>query len=183
MAVKAISQAEELVHAIAPDLPLVDTIVDEAQGLLASELSSADRALQSGLAGSLQEVVQQASVLGLRFIPRLLEVSEVARSILGQQSPEERLAADIRASFEGLGRRVDVQLGRLAHAVAWAGVALGTGLGAIAFLARPSTLEGVEVVVIAIPIAAGALIAWLVRGWRTGSPHPAGLEGEVATDR
>ena len=56
------------------------------------------------------------------------------------------LASELRGRILdglGLGRRVDVQLGRLAQAVAWTGVALGTGLGAVAFLTRPATLEGI----------------------------------------
>ena len=159
MAVKAISQAEELVHAIAPELPLVETLVEEAQRLLADELLHADRALQGGLTGSLRDVVAQASTLGPRFIPRLIEVGEAARALTSQPSPEERLAAGIQAAADGLGRRVDVQLGRLAQAVAWTGVALGTGLGAVAFLTRPATLEGIEAVVVGVPIAAGRVSA------------------------
>ena len=182
MAVKAISQAEELVHAIAPDLPLVDTIVDEAQRLLAGELANADRALQSGLSGSLRDVVAQAATLGPRFIPRLLDVGDAARALMGQTSPEERIAATIRASVDGVGRRVDAQLGRLAQAMAWIGVALGTGLGAIAFLTRPSELEGIEIVVVGVPIAAGAVIAWLLRGWRTTDDRSAALDPGNASD-
>jgi predicted unusual protein kinase regulating ubiquinone biosynthesis (AarF/ABC1/UbiB family) len=182
MAVKAISQAEELVHAIAPELPLIETIVDEAQRLLAAELASADRALQSGLTGSLRDVVEQAATLGPRFIPRLLDVGDAARALLGQTSPEERLAATIRASVERVGRRVDTQLGRLAQAIAWIGVALGTGLGAIAFLTRPAALDGIELVVVAVPIAAGALIAWLVRGWQSRDARVAALDSDIATD-
>lgn len=178
MAVKAISQAEELVHAIAPQLPLVETLVEESQRLLADELLHADRALQGGLTGSLREVVAQASTLGARFIPRLIEVGEAARALTSQPSPEERLAAGIQAAADGLGRRVDVQLGRLARAVAWTGVALGTGLGAMAFLTRPAALEGIEAVVVGVPIAAGGLIAWLVRGWRIRDGKAAALEVE-----
>lgn len=182
MAVKAISQAEELVHAIAPDLPLVETLVEEAQRLLADELIHADRALQGGLSGSLRDVVLQASTLGARFIPRLIEVGEAARALTSQPSPEERLAAGVRAAADGLGRRMDVQLGRLAQAIAWTGVALGTGLGAVAFLTRPAALEGIEVVVVGVPIAAGALIAWLVRGWRISDGRSVALEPETTID-
>jgi ubiquinone biosynthesis protein len=182
MAVKSIAQAEELVHAIAPELPLVETIVEEAQVLLADELASADRALESGLTGSLREIVAQAATLGPRFIPRLLDVGEAARSLMGQTSPEERLAATIRASVDRAARRVDAQLGRLAQAVAWVGVAVGTGLGAIAFLNAPATLEGIEIVVVAVPIAAGALIAWIVRGWRVRDPGPAAVDPEMVGD-
>ena len=168
MAVKAISQAEELVHAIAPELPLVETIIDEAQALLAGELASADRAIQSGLSMSVSEVVQQATTLGPSFIPRLIDVGETARRLMGQPTPEERTARILRDGIEQAGRRRDVQVGRLAQAVGWLGVAIGTGLGAIAaFLARPAGLEGLEVLVIAVPIAIGGLIAWMVRGWRS----------------
>ncbi|MET0773408.1 MAG: AarF/UbiB family protein [Candidatus Limnocylindrales bacterium] len=167
MAVKAISQAEELVRAIAPDVPIVETIVDEAQALLANELASADRALQSGLAMSVQEVVQQAATLGPAFIPRLIDLGEAAHSLMGQTSPEERMALILREGVERAGRQVDAQLGRLASSVAWLGIALGTGLGAIAFLSRPSGLEGIDLVIVTVPIATGAVIAWIVRGWRS----------------
>jgi ubiquinone biosynthesis protein len=166
MAVKAISQAEELVHAIAPDLPLIETIIEEAQTLLAGELANADRAIQTGLSMSVQEVVRQAATLGPGFIPRLIDVGEAARRLMGQPSPEERMARILRDGLDRAGRRMDAQVGRLAQAIGGLGIAAGTGLGAIAFLARPSGLEGLDLVVAGVPIATGALIAWTVRGWR-----------------
>jgi ubiquinone biosynthesis protein len=182
MAVKAISQAEELVHAIAPDLPLVETIVDEAQTMLVGELADADRALQSTLSGSLRDVVTQAATLGPRLIPRLIDVGEAARSLRAQTSPEERAAVTIQAAMGSLAGRVDVQLGRLAQAVAWTGAALGTGLGAIAFLVAPAALRGIEVVVIAVPIVVGGTMAWFVRGWRSRDARTAALEADASGD-
>jgi ubiquinone biosynthesis protein len=166
MAVKAISQAEELVHAIAPDLPLVETIVDEAQALLAGELASADRAIQTGLSMSVREVVQQAATLGPGFIPRLIDVGEAARRLRGQPSPEERMAGMLRDGMERVGRRIEAQVGRLALAIGWLGIAVGTGLGAIALLTRPSGLRDAELIVVALPIVTGGVIAWMVRQWR-----------------
>jgi hypothetical protein len=180
MAVKAISQAEELVHAIAPELPLIETIMEEAQALLAGELAHADRAIQTGLSMSVREVVQQAATLGPGFIPRLIDVGEAARRLMGQPSPEERMARIVRDGMDLVGRRMDAQVGRLAQAIGGLGIAVGTGLGAIAFLARPSGLEGLDLVVAGLPIATGAVIAWIVRGWRPSMGPTDPEEPEVA---
>jgi ubiquinone biosynthesis protein len=58
LAVKALTQSEELMRAIAPDLPLVSAAAEEAEGLLREHLTP-DR-LASMARGKVQELVEQA---------------------------------------------------------------------------------------------------------------------------
>ena len=74
LAVKAITQAEQLVSAIKPGLPLVSVIAEEGQQLVRAQLAAQVAKVRQGeVSDVLMTVVSQASTLGDMFMPRLVE--------------------------------------------------------------------------------------------------------------
>ena len=166
LAIKAMGQAEELIHAIDPDLPLVETVIQEAQGLLGAELRARAAALFSGdLLNTVTRVAMEAPALGMRFIPYLLDaVSTVTVTVRGD--PMEQVADAMRTGMGELSGRVETQGSRLVTLVGIIGAGVVSALVAMAYLFRPGELTADELLVLAMPgVAVAALVVCLWR-WR-----------------
>ena len=124
LAIKAITQAEQLVSAIQPGLPLVSVIVEEGQGVIRAQLGAQLTKLRRGeVADVLMGVVGQASTLGDSFLPHLVEAI-VTGGPLVRAEPGTLDLEPIERRVDRLTERLDRQLGRLATGAALMGVAI-----------------------------------------------------------
>ena len=96
LSIKAITQAEQLVSAIQPGLPLVSVIAEEGQQLVRAQLAAQVGKLRQGeVSDVLMTVVNQASTLGDMFMPRLVE------AVLGALATAARCGGERRSGTAG----------------------------------------------------------------------------------
>jgi ubiquinone biosynthesis protein len=166
LSIKAITQAEQLVSAIQPGLPLVRVIAEEGQQLVRAQLAAQVGKLRQGeVSDVLMTVVNQASTLGDMFMPRLVE------AILGGSRLSPAAAsvdlAPLERRLDHLTQRVDVQLGRLAVATALVGVGIIAAAILLAILPRPSDeLVGFALMAVVFAVGVAAVLPIAVRDWR-----------------
>ena len=167
MAIKTVMQAEELVTAIAPGLPLIDVVVEEAVGLIrAQSAAELDTLLQGDLGGAVRKVLEAAPTVGRALIPRLLQAARVVGVIPSPPPPGPDLGP-LTERVDGLSERLDRQVGRLAFAAGLGGLGLVAALTTLAFYLRPtSALTGLDLLVLAPPLAVGLSLVVLLRAWR-----------------
>src|SRR4051812_20603149 len=128
LAVKAMTQSEELLRALAPRLELVDVATREAEGILRSELTPErlGRILQGQLGAALQEVIDSATGEGADLGPLVLSMVTGGR-LGGTSGPSDSHAlAPLAASLDRLDGAIE-RLGRR-NAVATGTAGGGGGL-------------------------------------------------------
>jgi ubiquinone biosynthesis protein len=167
LAVKAMTQAEELLRALAPGLRLVPAATEAAETQLKAQLTPERvAALIEGQLGSVvQEALDTATEQGGQIGPLILGMITGGR--LGRTRPapapgEELLAARL----DELGRRVDAVGRRLSGALLATGLAVGVSLVLVALMLAPGLeLDGL---VLVVAVLSGVVLAWLaLRSWRT----------------
>ncbi len=179
LAIKAMGQAEELVHAIDPDLPLVPTVIEEAQGLLTNQIRDRAAALfQGDVLATVTAVVTQAPALGMGFIPRLLDAVQSAPAAVRGDGGRDEVAAAVQAGLTQLSGRLDLYGSRLVTVVALIGAGMVAALVSLAYLFRPGELVATELIVLAVPVAAAAALPYCLWRWRGADdaqrPHDQG---------
>ena len=167
LAIKAITQAEQLVSAIQPGLPLVSVIVEEGQGVIRAQLGAQLTKLRRGeVADVLMGVVGQASTLGDSFLPHLVEAIVTGGPLMRAESGTLDLEP-IERRVDRLTERLDRQLGRLATGAALMGVAIVAAALLLAILPRPTdVLVGYDLVALIFAVGVAAFLIMAVRGWR-----------------
>jgi ubiquinone biosynthesis protein len=168
LAIKAITQAEQLVSAIQPGLPLVEVIAEEAQGLIRAQLGGQLAKVRRGeIADVLMGVVGQASTLGDAFLPHLVEAIVSGSPIVGGGTGASPDLAPLERRVERLSERLDRQLGRLATGSALVGVAIIAAALVLAILPRPTdVLVGFDLVALLFAVGVAAFLVIAVRDWR-----------------
>jgi ubiquinone biosynthesis protein len=167
LAIKAITQAEQLVSSIQPGLPLVNAIADEGQGLIRAQLGAQLSKVRRGELGDvLMDVIGQASTLGDAFLPRLVEAIVSGGPLGAARTPPAMDLAPLERRIDRLSERLDHQLGRLATGAAFVGVAIIAAAVLLAFLPRPTdVLVGFDLIAIVVAIGVAAFLVLTVRGW------------------
>ena len=180
LAIKAITQAEQLVSAIQPGLALVEVIAEEAQGLIRAQLGGQLAKVRQGeIADVLMGVVGQASTLGDAFLPNLVEAIVGGSPLVGGGTGAPVDLAPLEKRVDRLSERLDRQLGRLATGSALVGVAIIAAALVLAILPRPTdVLVGFDLVALAlrgrrrrVPRARGARLAARRRRMAGGTPR------------
>jgi ubiquinone biosynthesis protein len=159
LAIKAVTQAEELLRAIAPGMPLVQVIADEAHSLIRAELTQrVDELMHGDLAGAVKTLIAEVPTIERQFIPRLIQVAGLIG--LGRAAAPAVDLRPLERRLEDLNSSVDRQLGLIAVSMLLAGIAAIAGLGLLAFFIRADdALSYADL--IALLIAAGvALLLW-----------------------
>jgi ubiquinone biosynthesis protein len=166
LAVKAMTQAEELLRAIAPDMSLVDAATRAAESQLMSYFTPERLAgLARDQAGQLLQqvftaVADQQSQVGPTVL-RLITGGTLGVTGPGVDPGQEMLAGRL----DELGSRFDTVGRRLTSAVLSAAVALALGLVLVALMLAPGyQLDGLELAVAGFTGAAVAVIT--LRLWR-----------------
>jgi ubiquinone biosynthesis protein len=168
LAIKAVTQAEQLVSAIQPGLPIVTVLADEAQGLIKAQLGAQLGRLRQGeVTDVLLDVVGQATSLGDAFLPRLVDVI-VSRTPFAPPSSAAPLdLAPLEHRIDRLSERLDRQLGRVATGSALVGVAIVAAALVLAILPRPTdVLVGFDLLALLFAVGVAAFLILAVRGWR-----------------
>ena len=111
LAVKAMTQSEELMRAIDPDMPLVQTAAQEAEHLLRQQFTPERIAklLRGELANVVQGAMGRASDLQQELIPVLLAAVTGGRIDLGQTTPDGLALASLESRVDGLGQALERQ--------------------------------------------------------------------------
>jgi ubiquinone biosynthesis protein len=177
LAIKALTQAEELVSSIAPGLPLVDIAVEEAEQLLRDLAAHGlDELWQGGLTQAAGSVLAHATELGQHLVPLLVAAARevVVPSLAG--SARGGPLVSVGVDLEGVADSVNERIGRLASAIVLAGVGLIAGLSVLAFYLRPTAeLTGIDLLVLLAPTGAAVYLVLALRSWRRQDLlHPAG---------
>ena len=173
LAVKAMTQSEELMRAIDPDMPLVQTAADEAQGLLRQQFTPEriGKVLRGELADVVQGAMGRASEAPADLIPLLIAAVTGGRVGVAQAGPDRLAIASLEARVDRLGQSLERQGRHLAIAVGLAGLCLSLAVAMLALLLAPAgPLVGVNLVVaglVAVALAALAVTLWR---WRAGDP-------------
>jgi ubiquinone biosynthesis protein len=167
LAIKAITQAEQLVSAIRPGLPLVEVIAEEAQGLIRAQLGGQLAKVRRGeVADVLMGVVGQASALGDNFLPHLVEAIISGSPLAGGGLGVTTDLAPLERRVDRLTERLDRQLGRLASGAALAGVAIIAAALVLGILPRPTdVLVGFDLLALLFAVGVAAYLVAAVRGW------------------
>jgi ubiquinone biosynthesis protein len=167
LAVKSITQAEELLRAINPGMPLVETATEEAERLLIDELTV--RRVRQQAMGQLAQVVQQGIVAAGERKAELgpLLLSAITRGRLGVTTPA-RGPVDFTPVLERLDRletRLEHAVQRITTTTASAGLAIGLSLVLGAVILNPAVaFDGTVLVVGALAaLALGSLGLMIVR--------------------
>jgi ubiquinone biosynthesis protein len=169
LAIKAITQAEQLVSAINPGLPLIKVIAQEGQGLLRSELTAQlDKARSGELAPLVMTVVSQAATLGDAFVPRLVEAVVTGSSLdLHGHSTAPLDLRPLEQRVDRLSERLDRQLGRIGVGIGLVGVGLIAAALVLAFLPRATdALVGLDLLAVAFAVVVVAVLILTVRRWQ-----------------
>jgi predicted unusual protein kinase regulating ubiquinone biosynthesis (AarF/ABC1/UbiB family) len=171
LAVKAITQAEELLRAIQPGMQLVDTATQEAERQLRSELtpervtslalSRASAVVQYGLQQAIDGDGEIGAFVASVLMGRTPSAAEAS-------SPDARLLAE---RIDSIAARMDRAADRSTRVAAVAGVAVSLSLVLAALILRPDVEVDGPVLIVGCLVAAavGALGLILVRG-RGGPP-------------
>jgi hypothetical protein len=167
LAVKALTQSEELMRAIAPELPLVDAAAQEAEGLLREHLTPERLAgmAQREIARAVEQVITRPDAIG-RIIPALLGqgLPAAGGSFVGEVVAGPRTAAGDPPP----GRSLDEISHRLVTVLGLGAICLALGLLTLA-LALGGDLIRADMAQLA-PVALGAamiLLASLLWRWRS----------------
>jgi ubiquinone biosynthesis protein len=166
LAVKAITQAEELMRAMDPSLKLVEVATQEAETLLRDELTPerVARIVRGQVAGALQSAFASVADGGTPFGPLILDALTGGRLGLAAASSSASAPVDLGPLLERVdtvGDRVD-RLGRRLLLVAGAaGLAIALALSLLAIVLAPGIDQAswLLVVTAALVVTAG----WL--GW------------------
>ena len=163
LAVKAMTQSEELLRALAPRLQLVDVATHEAEAILRSELTSERiaRFVQGQLGAAVQTAVDSATAGGTDLGPLVL--SMVTRGRLGETpgSSDGQAMAPLAASLDRLDEEIERLGRRNAVATGTAGVAVGLSVITGAVVLNPGvSADGPVLLVGILSGAALALLAW-----------------------
>jgi ubiquinone biosynthesis protein len=181
LAVKAMTQSEELMRAIDPGMPLVRTAAEEAEGLLRMQFTPEriGKVLRGQLADVVQDAMGRASGLRSELIPVLLAAVTGGRLDLAPGAPDHVALASLEMRLDRLGRSVERQGHRLATAVGLAGLALSLAVVMLAlFLSPDGPLPAIDLAaagIVATGVGALALTLWR---WRAGDP-PSWDDGDL----
>ena len=176
LAVKAMTQSEELMRAIAPGMPLVQVAAEEAERLLREQLTPEriGKVLRGELAQVVQGAVGQASSLQQDLVPAILAALTGGQLGLGAAPPDRIDLAPLEARIDRVGRSLDRQGHRLAMIVGLAGLGVGMSVAMLALFVRPpGEASGVEVAVAALVTLSLAVLALTIwRGRPASEPTP-----------
>jgi hypothetical protein len=163
LAVKAMTQAEELLKAVNPGLGLVDVATQEAEGILLAELTPAriGRFLQGQVGATMQEAINSANVQGTNLGPLILSWVTSGRLGGGSEPTGTEALAPLTASLDRLDRQLE-RLGRRSSVATGAsGVAVGLSLITGAVVLNPDvTVDGPVLIVGLVTGVSLALLAW-----------------------
>ena len=163
------------IHAIDPDLPLVPTVIEEAQGLLTSQVRDRASALfQGDVLSTVTSVVTQAPVLGARLIPHLLDAVQTTLAAIRGDGGDDEVAAAVQVGLTDLSGRVDMYGSRLVTVMALIGLGLVAVLVAVVYLFRPADLVTEEWLLLAVPAIAAAALPVVLWRWRQADLAAAG---------
>jgi ubiquinone biosynthesis protein len=156
LAVKAITQAEELLRAFKPGMNLVDIATQEAEVLIRSELTPerAARFVQGQLAGVVEGFLATANDRRGDLGPLLVQALTG-----GHFGSDREPAVDLTPLVEridAVGERVDLLGRRLALATGGAGVAIGLSIALAAVISDPAVQTDGTVLVVGV-VTGGAL--------------------------
>jgi ubiquinone biosynthesis protein len=170
LAVKSITQAEELLRAIKPGMPLIETATSEAEQLLIGEITV--RRARKLAMGQVAQAVQQAIVaVGDRrgeLGPMLLAAVTGGRLRAIAETPGQADLSPVLERLDRLSDRVDHTGRRLTTTMAGTGLALGLSLTLAAVILNPAvSLDGTVLLTGALAaISLGSLGLVVVRGGR-----------------
>jgi len=162
LAVKAMTQAEELLRAVNPGLNLVDVATHEAEGLLRSEVTPEriGRYVQGQLGAAIQEAFDSAGVQGTDLGPLVLSILASGRQGAAGESQAQALAPLV-ASLDRLDGQLEVLGRRNAVATGAASVAVGLSVITGAVVLNPGvTADGPVLLAGLVSGTALALVAW-----------------------
>ena len=171
LAVKAMTQSEELMRAIDPDMPLVQTAAQEAEHLLRQQFTPERIAklLRGELANVVQGAMGRASDLQQELIPVLLAAVTGGRIDLGQTTPDGLALASLESRVDGLGQALERQGRHLVMVVGLAALCLSLAVGMLALLLAPAgALAGVNLAVAGLLAVGLAMLALTLWRWRAG---------------
>ncbi len=167
LAVKAMTQAEELLRALSPGMSLVDAATSAAEAQLLSELTPERVAsIAQGQVGTLVAQVMGAAVeQRSAFGPMLLELITGGR-LGGVPSGGDPFQEALAERLDRLGTQLDRLSRRMTGALYGVGLALGLALVFLALMIQPGLeLDGLLLLVAA---AAGLVLAAIgLSAWRT----------------
>jgi predicted unusual protein kinase regulating ubiquinone biosynthesis (AarF/ABC1/UbiB family) len=161
LAIKAIMQAEELIRAISPGLPVVAILAEEAQSLVRDELVDRAEALLHGdLAVAVRPVLALAPTLGQQFIPSLLTAT-------GRDAPWGSTGTEATTTVPITDDASAAIRTRLAFVIGLVGLGVVAALFTLAFFVRPAAeLEGLDFLVLFLPVWVAIALIFTLRGWR-----------------
>ncbi|MET0772587.1 MAG: AarF/UbiB family protein [Candidatus Limnocylindrales bacterium] len=150
LAVKAITQAEELLRALYPGMSLVDTATQEAEALIRSELTPerAARIARGQLAAVVQSFLGTANDRRGDLGPLLLQAITGGR--LGPERTDGIDLTPLVERIDAVGERMDVLGRRLALATGGAGVAIGLSIALAAVIGDPGVQTDGTVLVVGV---------------------------------
>jgi ubiquinone biosynthesis protein len=170
LAVKAMTQSEELMRAIDPDMPLVRTAAEEAEQLLRQQFTPEriGKVLRGQLADVVQDAMGRASDVRAELIPVLLAAVTGGRIDLAPTTPDRLALGSLETRVDGLGRTLERQGRQLATIVGLVGLSLSLAVVMLAlFLAPEGPFPAVDLAAAGIAaIGVGALALTLWR-WRS----------------
>ena len=163
LAVKAITQAEELLRAFKPGMSLVDTATQEAEVIIRSELTPerAARFARGQLAGVVQSFLGTATDRRGDLGPLVLQA--ITGGHLSAAKPDAIDLTPLVERIDAVGERMDVLGRRLALATGGAGVAIGLSIALAAVIGDPRVQTDGTVLVVGV--VTGGTLALL--GYRT----------------
>jgi ubiquinone biosynthesis protein len=163
LAVKAMTQAEELLRAVNPGLQLVDVATQEAEGILRAELTPEriGRYLQGQAGALIQEAISSANMRSTQLGPAVLALVTGGRLGGWPQRSEAQDLAPLSASLDRLDEGLERLGRRSAVATGAAGVAVGLSVITGALVLNPDvTFDGPVLVVGALAGTSLVLLAW-----------------------
>ena len=167
LAVKAMTQAEELLRALSPGMSLVDAATSAAEAQLLSELTPERVAsIAQGQVGTLVAQVMGAAVeQRSAFGPMLLELITGGR-LGGAPSGGDPFQEALAERLDRLGTQLDRLSRRMTGALYGVGLALGLSLVFLALMTQPGLeLDGL---LLLVAVAAGLVLAAIgLSAWRT----------------
>ena len=158
MAVKALTQAEELVRAVDPGLPMIDLVVDEGKGLVLDQLAQwRDRAADGDLAELLREAAGRGSAIARPVAP-------FVAGALGIDWPAAEPAPMPLVSSATIGTPGDEDR-RVALATLLAGAGITVGLSMLAVSVAPVITDGLVAGALIVVLVVLTIMAVVARRW------------------